>query len=105
MLNWRRVKFNEIPQLSRMGKESYLFHFDSLWQNKKDLSRFIEENYSINALNEQFKNPKIEWYFLEEEKPVGICKLEINNSMQGIYIDKLYFMPNNTGKGFGRQAF
>lgn len=105
MLTWHRVECNEIPQLSQMGEETYLFHFGSSWENKKELSEFVEENYSINTLNEQFENPKIEWYFLEEGKPVGYCKLEINNGIKGIYIDKFYFMPNNTGKGFGRQAF
>ncbi|EHT00607.1 TPA: GNAT family N-acetyltransferase [Klebsiella oxytoca] len=106
MLNWRQVQSHEVPLLSMIGKECYLFHFENSWENKEELAHFIEENYSYTTLSEDVKNQKLEWYFFEDDSEiVGFCKLEASSKPEEIYLHKLYFKSNKTGKGYGKEAF
>ncbi|APC11888.1 MULTISPECIES: GNAT family N-acetyltransferase [Providencia] len=106
----RKATEQDVSILSDIGINSYCHHFAALWNNQDELLDYLDQEYSpvkiINDINQQ----NIEWYLIEHSSPIGLVKLTHQSSIPessitGTLLNKLYFSPDVTGKGYGMIVF
>lgn len=96
--------------LYEIGMQSYMHHFATLWNNKDELFEYLNQEYSANKIINDISLPNVEWYVIESESPIGLVKLTHHakvpdTQMIGTLLNKLYFLPAATGKGYGKLTF
>lgn len=96
--------------LYEIGMQSYMHHFAALWNNKDELFEYLNQEYSVDKIIHDINHPNTEWYVIESEFPIGLVKLTHqekipDTQMIGTLLNKLYFLPVATGKGYGKLAF
>lgn len=106
----RLAREQDALALYEIGMQSYMHHFAALWNSKDELFEYLNQEYSTDKIIHDISQPNIEWYVIESEFPVGLVKLthqeEIpDTQMAGTLLNKLYFLPAATGKGYGKLTF
>ncbi len=99
-----------IEQLSEIGRQSYQHHFAHFWTNLTELNAYLDQEYSTHSIQQDLLNPQLEWFLISTTQSIGLVKLSYqqpipNHSLVGILINKIYFLPQFTGQGYGGQIF
>ncbi len=100
----------DILTLHEIGMQSYMHHFAVLWNNKDELFEYLNQEYSADKIIHDISQTNIEWYVIESEFPIGLVKLTHQEKIPdtqvvGTLLNKLYFLPSATGKGYGKLTF
>ncbi|MGE2104024.1 N-acetyltransferase family protein [Citrobacter koseri] len=96
--------------LQTLGKLSYYYHFKELWDCPVELRQFIDSEYAPDQLENSLNDPSVTWLIAESDKPIGFAKISWDRPVSGgnhsgALLNKLYFAPGETGKGYGRILF
>lgn len=101
----------DAAQLSEIGTRSYLHHFTKLWHSAEEMNEFIERQFSVSSIKASLQKPDVTWFLIEtEEVCVGLCQVNWTLLVEedkpgGVYLNKIYLLPEHTGKGYGEKVF
>ncbi len=108
-LKIRKVGVEQIKELREIGIKSYLPHYAHLWK-PDGIEWYMERCFGNESLRKDFLDSNIEYYIVENEgENIGIVKLILKKSLpdydieNGLYLEKIYFVKEWTGKGAGRK--
>jgi diamine N-acetyltransferase len=99
----------DIPALSRLGIDSFVATFGHMY-SAKDLSDFLEEAHSHDALAGELADPARLYCLAEQDGAlVGYCKLGLKcgfpdhaRGQNVLELKQLYTAPDKTGMGIGK---
>lgn len=108
MLTIRKAGPDDAALLSEMGYASYSHHFAHLWHQQHELQAFLQQEYSLNTLQQSLQSDVSDWFIAQDHAPVGFAKVSWHctgegDSLAGTLLHKLYLLPGKTGKGYGDQ--
>lgn len=88
----------------------YPAHFRHMWLSEREMNTYLESEFSLSALNDGLRDPKVCWFLAQNDKPVGFAKLTWINTIpgtaiSGVSLDRLYLAAEATGKHFGKEIF
>lgn len=105
-----RIGVNELDQLRDIGIRSYLPHYTHLWK-PGGVEWYLERCFGDDNLRNELPDPNIEYYIIKRDgENIGILKLVLKKALPGsgienaLYLEKIYFTKEWTGKGLGRAA-
>ncbi|WP_279048362.1 GNAT family N-acetyltransferase [Cedecea davisae] len=106
----RKAIPEDAPLISTLGATSYRYHFQKFWQSEDELQAFIEGEYSLPTLAKSLSDPDVGWFIAENKGAIGFAKISWDRSVpgrpfSGALLNKLYFAPGETGKGYGKALF
>lgn len=109
-LTLRKATEHDALLLNDIGTKSYLHHFAALWNSQDELYAYLNQEYSTAKIIEDLNQQHIAWYVIENTHPVGLVKLTYHShiaetDLVGTLLNKLYFSPDATGKGYGKIVF
>lgn len=105
----RKVKPDEIEVLSQICCQTYIDHYSHI-RSAKGLKEHLNKTYSIEVLSASIADQNTSYFFVKSEKePVGYFKLKTGSTLpnsrnQGLELEKIYFLKEQTGKGLGAKA-
>lgn len=109
MLNIRKAESADLPELREIGIASYLPHYTHLWR-ENDAGWYINRCFGNDALEKEIIDTNVEYYIISADgKNIGILKLVLRKSLpdsdieNALYLEKIYFIKEWTGKGVGRK--
>ncbi|WP_168195861.1 GNAT family N-acetyltransferase [Nissabacter sp. SGAir0207] len=108
MLTIRTAGVADAEILQQVARDTYLHHFSHLWLAAEEMEEYLAEEYGREALAASLADPAILWLLAEREnQPIGFAKVwwdrpRPDNGEPGALLQKLYFLPEETGKGHGR---
>lgn len=101
----------DAEQLSSVGTRSYYHHFASLWHNPAEMDAFVQSQFSIESITRSLQKTDTDWFWIEVAgEAVGVCLVNwalpvAENQPDGAYLNKIYILPEHTGKGYGAGVF
>jgi GNAT superfamily N-acetyltransferase len=108
-LNIRKVGVEQIQEVRDIGIKSYLPHYTHLWK-PDGIEWYMERCFGDKSLRKDFSDPNIEYYIVENDgENIGIVKLVLKKALpdfdieNALYLEKIYFVKEWTGKGVGRK--
>lgn len=110
-LTLRAVTPDEITVLSNTGYSAYRHHFSAYWDSETELNAYLDSEYHPQVIAQSMENTGVSWFFICSGNTItGFCKLTENSPVtgktySGMLLNKLYFLPGETGKGYGSSAF
>lgn len=109
-MNLRKVGLSDLQELREIGIESYVPHYAHIWKSN-GLEWYLEKCFGIEFLQNEIADENVEYYVISaEEKNIGVLKLVFNKSLpdsdieNALYLEKIYFVKEWTGKGVGREV-
>lgn len=108
-LRIRKVELSGKKELRQIGIDSYLPHYTHLWK-QGGIEWYMHRCFSDESLQREFSDPNIEYYIASaDNKNIGILKLVLKKPVpdsdieNALYLEKIYFIKEWTGKGAGRK--
>lgn len=108
-LEIRKVGLSNIRELQKIGVESYLPHYAHLWK-PNGIEWYMNRCFNEEFLQNELSNPNIEYYIAENDgENIGMMKLVLKKPLpaslveNALYLEKIYFVKEWTGKGVGRK--
>lgn len=107
----RIATLNDLEMLADIGKTTYIVHFSSAWPVKEEMDTFLQKDFSLLALQQSLAGTTSTWFLVEEGKQaLGFAKVNWDSKISasdlvGMELQKIYFLPEATGKGLGNQLF
>lgn len=105
----KKVALSDWRELREIGIKSYVPHYTHLW-NTNGLEWYLERCFGAEFLNNEIADPNIEYYIISsEDEDIGILKLVLQKSLpdsevdNALYLEKIYFVKQWTGRGVGRE--
>lgn len=103
------VDIEDLDELQSIGIQSYKDHYRNIW-TPEGLQNFLHFHFGFENLMHQFSDQNTK-YFLGKDlnKSIGFIKLKldsplpIDNLKEGLELEKIYFLQDFVGKGFGSQ--
>jgi GNAT superfamily N-acetyltransferase len=105
----RKVSLKDLKALQIIGERSYTPHYSHLWK-PGGVEWYMRRCFSAAVLEKELADENIEYHIISVEgEDIGILKLvllkpilnsEIENAL---YLEKIYFVKEWTGKGVGRR--
>lgn len=109
MLKIKKAEAADINELRDIGIRSYLPHYSHLWKTG-GVEWYMHRCFSDEALRKDFSDSNIEYYIIADERQnVGILKLVLNKPLldstieNALYLEKIYFIKEWTGRGAGNK--
>lgn len=104
----RAVCSNDVPQLARLGADSFVAKFGHLYR-AEDLSAFLEATFSEAAIGAEMANPRRVYQLAEADGALlGYCKISLDcgfpdhaRGARVMELKQLYTAPEATGRGIG----
>ncbi|HJT73204.1 MAG TPA: GNAT family N-acetyltransferase [Chitinophaga sp.] len=98
-----------IQDLIKISKQSYLEHYTYLWLDNGE--SYMQANFNADKLSDELSDPNSVFFLIyNEENPVGLIKLNINTAVSGfssdtaLELERIYFIKEASGKGLGKEA-
>lgn len=108
-LKIRKIGLEHLEELRDIGIKSYLPHYTHLWK-EGGVEWYMNRCFSDEVLQFELSDPNIEYYITNAEgQNIGILKLVLQKPLPGLdienalYLEKIYFVKEWTGKGIGRE--
>ena len=108
-MNIRKVGLSDWRKLSEIGIESYLPHYSHLWENG-GVEWYMNRCFGEDFLRNEIADANVEYYIIENEgEKIGIVKIVLQKRVpnseieNALYLEKIYFVKEWTGKGIGRK--
>jgi GNAT superfamily N-acetyltransferase len=105
----RKVGLSDLKALQRIGIDSYVPHYPHLWK-PNGIEWYLERCFGDEFLQKELINPNVEYYIVESDaEAIGMMKLILKKPLPGsdientLYLEKIYFIKEWTGKGVGRK--
>jgi len=113
MLNIKKVGLTDLRRLRAIGIDSYLPHYTHLWK-ENNADWYLNRCFGDEFLSKELADENVEYYIISAEKMneetnIGILKLVLqkplpdSNIENALYLEKIYFIKEWTGKGAGRE--
>ncbi|MDQ3321488.1 MAG: GNAT family N-acetyltransferase [Acidobacteriota bacterium] len=109
MLNIKKAGLADLRELQAIGIDSYLPHYAHLWK-ENNAEWYLNKCFGDEFLQNELADANIEYYIISaEEKNIGILKLVLRKPLpdsdieNALYLEKIYFIKEWTGKGVGRE--
>ena len=101
-LSIRKTEKEDINQLSRIGKETYIQTFSETWLNKDSLNEFLEATFGIQSLEKDIANNDIMYFIVSHKREdVGFFKLHLAHE-KILHLKKIYLLRKAKGQHIGR---
>ncbi len=105
----RKVGLSDLQELREIGIESYVPHYAHMWK-AGGLEWYSKRCFGIEFLQNEVADPNVEYYIISsDERNIGILKLVLHKPLpdsdveNALYLEKIYFTKEWTGKGVGRE--
>ena len=99
----------DLKELQDIGVRSYLPHYTHLWK-AGGVDWYMRRCFADEVLQSELSDPNIEYYIAYEKgQSIGILKLVLQKPLpdseieNALYLEKIYFIKEWTGKGVGRK--
>ena len=99
----------DLKELQDIGIRSYLPHYTHLWK-AGGVDWYMRRCFADEVLQFELSDPNIEYYIAQAEgENIGILKLVLHKPLpdsaieNALYLEKIYFVKEWTGKGVGRE--
>lgn len=107
----KRVILNNIVQLQKIGKQTFFETFSS-GNTKENMTKYLEEGFSVEKLTAELKNENSELYFaMLANKVIGYLKLNFGRSQtelkdnKALEIERIYVLKEFHGKSVGQVLY
>jgi ribosomal protein S18 acetylase RimI-like enzyme len=111
MTDIRRVTLNDIDQLQKISKQTFIDTFSAM-NTEEDMKRYLEESLSVDQLTAELKDNNSEFYFVTiDDKAVGYLKLNFGNAQtelkdnKAVEIERIYVLKEFHGKNIGQLLY
>jgi GNAT superfamily N-acetyltransferase len=108
-MNTRKVGLKDLKALQIIGERSYTPHYTHLWK-PGGVEWYMNRCFSDATLEKEFADENIEYYIISAgDEDIGILKLILQKQVpdseieNALYLEKIYFVKEWTGKGIGRK--
>lgn len=98
-----------LKELRDIGIESYVPHYAHMWK-LHGLEWYLERCFGDEFLKNEIADPNVEYYIIScAGQNIGILKLVLQKPLpssdieNALYLEKIYFIKEWTGKGVGRE--
>lgn len=105
----KKADLCDLRELQQIGIASYLPHYTHLWKTG-GVDWYMNRCFADEALQKDFFDSMAEYYFVKaDERKIGFLKLVLQKPVpdsdiqNALYLEKLYFVKEWTGKGAGRK--
>lgn len=105
----KKVESNDLKELQEIGVKSYLPHYAHLWK-PNGIEWYMDRCFGDEFLKNEILNSNIEYYIVENDgEKIGMMKLVLKKPVpdseieNALYLEKIYFTKEWTGKGAGRK--
>jgi GNAT superfamily N-acetyltransferase len=105
----RKVGLPDLQELRDIGIKSYVPHYAHMWK-PDGLEWYLDRCFSDEFLKNELVDPNVEYYIISSAgQNIGILKLVLQKPMpdsdieNALYLEKIYFIKEWTGKGVGRE--
>jgi GNAT superfamily N-acetyltransferase len=105
----RKVGLPNLRELRDIGIKSYVPHYAHMWK-PDGLEWYLDRCFSDEFLENELADPNVEYYIISStEQNIGILKLVLqkpvpdSDIVNALYLEKIYFIKEWTGKGVGRE--
>jgi len=105
----RKVGLSDLQELRDIGIKSYVPHYTHLWK-PNGLEWYLERCFGDEFLKNELIEANVEYYIISsEDRNIGIMKLVLDKPLpdseikNALYLEKIYFVKEWTGKGAGRE--
>ncbi len=105
----RKIGLSDLQELRDIGIKSYVPHYAQMWK-PDGLKWYLNRCFSDEFLQKELVDANVEYYIISSaEKNIGILKLVLQKPLpdsdveNALYLEKLYFIQEWTGKGVGRE--
>jgi diamine N-acetyltransferase len=99
----------DLKAVQEIGANTYTPHYEYLWK-EGGVEWYLERCFGDEVLRRELADPNIEYYIISDEnQDVGILKLILQKPLpdsdieNALYLEKIYFVKEWTGKGAGRE--
>lgn len=106
-----QINHSHIEALQQIGRQTFSETFAES-NSAENMSKYLEEAYSFEKLNEEINNPNSFFYFaMLDEKVIGYLKLNMGVSQtelqdkNAIEIERIYVLKDFHGKKVGQLLF
>ena len=108
-MNIRKVGLKNLPELRNIGIKSYMPHYTHMWK-ANGIEWYMNRCFSESFLQNELSDLNVEYYIVENNgENIGMMKLVLQKPMpdseieNALYLEKIYFIKEWTGKGVGKQ--
>ncbi len=105
----KKVNLQHLRELRDIGIKSYVPHYAHLWK-PNGIEWYMNRCFGDETLQKELSDSNIEYYIIENEgENIGMIKLVLKKSLpdseieNALYLEKIYFVKEWTGKGIGRK--
>ena len=105
----KKVNLQNLRELRDIGVKSYLPHYAHLWK-PNGIEWYMNRCFGDETLQKELTDSNIEYYIIENEgENIGMMKLVLKKTLpdsnieNALYLEKIYFIKEWTGKGVGRK--
>lgn len=106
-----KVEANQVYQLQEICRNTFFETFSSS-NSEENMTKYLEEGFSIPKLTTELNNLNSEFYFaLYEHKPIGYLKVNFGESQteqsieHALEIERIYVLNEFHGKKVGQLLF
>lgn len=108
-MNLRKVGLADLRELRDIGIESYAPHYRQMWK-PGGLEWYLDRCFGDEFLRGELADANVEYYIISaDEHDIGILKLVLQKPLpdseneNALYLEKIYFIKEWTGRGVGRE--
>lgn len=106
-----KVTIYDVAQLQKISRQTFFETYSAL-NTEENMTKYLQENFSIKNLSIELKNENSEQYFVALEGKVigylklnfGIAQTELKNN-KSIEIERIYVLKDFHGKNIGQQLY
>ena len=105
-----KAVLTDIKRLQIIGERSYTPHYTHLWK-AGGVEWYMQRCFSDATLEKELADENIEYYIVSADgKDIGILKLVLRKPIpdseieNALYLEKIYFIKEWTGKGVGNKT-
>lgn len=106
----KKVGLNNWRELREIGINSYVPHYSHLWK-ENGIEWYLNRCFGEEFLKNEIANPNVEYYVIKKDhENIGMLKLVLQKPLpnseieNALYLEKIYFVKEWTGKGVGREV-
>jgi GNAT superfamily N-acetyltransferase len=109
MIKVRKAGLSDLRELQDIGAKSYVPHYTQMWKTG-GVEWYLNRCFGDEVLQNELADTNIEYYIISSEREnIGILKLVLHKDLpdsdveNALYLEKIYFIKEWTGKGVGRE--
>ncbi len=106
----KKVSSKDWRELREIGIKSYIPHYSHLWKSS-GLEWYSNRCFGEDFLQNELVNENVEYYIISSNaQNIGVLKLVLQKTLpdskieNALYLEKIYFVKDWTGKGVGREV-